>query len=72
MGKLRLRFTPSKRFFLDELMVGVNILSDVKGVTVVDTIDNNVYDLNGRKVGTSFQQLPKGVYIMNGKKYVIQ
>ena len=72
VGKLRLRFTPSKRFFLDELMVGVNILSDVKGVTVVDTINNNVYDLNGRKVGTSFQQLPKGVYIMNGKKYVIQ
>lgn len=71
-GKLRICFTPSKRFFLDELVAGVNILSDVKGVSVMETIDNKVYDLNGRMVGTSFSQLPKGVYLMNGKKYIVQ
>lgn len=34
--------------------------------------DNKVYDLNGRmvKTGNSLKDLPKGIYIMNGKKYV--
>jgi len=34
--------------------------------------DDNIYNVNGIKVGTgvSLQQLPKGVYIVNGKKVV--
>lgn len=71
-GKLRICFTPSKRFFIDELVAGVNILSDVKGISVNESVDMNVYDLNGRRIGTSFHQLPKGIYLMNGKKYVVQ
>ena len=32
---------------------------------------NAVYDLQGRYVGTSLQGLPSGMYIQNGKKFVI-
>lgn len=34
--------------------------------------DGSVYNLNGVKVGTSTDNLPKGVYIRNGKKIVIK
>ena len=30
--------------------------------------DNKVYNLNGQVVGTKLQDMPKGVYIINGKK----
>ena len=32
--------------------------------------DDNIYNLQGQKVGDSLEGLPKGVYIMNGKKSV--
>lgn len=38
-------------------------------------ISNGVYDLSGRKVATSAEQmetLPKGMYIVNGKKYIVK
>ena len=38
-------------------------------------INNAIYDLSGRKVGsigTSASQLPKGIYIVGGKKFVIK
>ena len=31
-----------------------------------------VYDLQGRKVGTTNTSLPKGIYIKNGKKYLVR
>lgn len=42
------------------------------GNNVDNRADNKVYDLNGRmvKTGNSLKDLPKGIYIMNGKKYV--
>ena len=33
---------------------------------------NAVYDLYGRKVGTSFEGLPKGLYIVGGKKLLVK
>lgn len=46
---------------------------DLTGIFEIETdSQNNVYDLNGRKVGETrngnLPQLPKGIYIMNGKK----
>ena len=35
-------------------------------------IDETVYDIHGVKVGTSLRGLAKGVYIMNGKKFVVK
>ena len=36
------------------------------------SIDETVYDIHGVKVGTSLRGLAKGVYIMNGKKFVVK
>lgn len=34
--------------------------------------ETKVYDANGRYMGSSLQNLPKGVYIVNGKKYIVK
>lgn len=34
--------------------------------------DTKVYDVNGRYLGSSLQNLPKGIYVVNGKKYVVK
>ena len=31
-----------------------------------------VYNLNGQFVGISLEGLAKGVYVMNGKKYIVK
>lgn len=45
-------------------------------VTVKDitnqTLNGSVYNLSGLKVGNSLNGLSKGIYIMNGKKYVVK
>ena len=52
--------------------------SDVTGISNVETEDSNildnvnVYSVNGQKVGTSLEGLPKGIYIVNGKKYIVK
>ena len=33
---------------------------------------NAVYDLSGRRVGSSVESLPKGIYIVNGKKLLVK
>ena len=35
-------------------------------------VDTSVYDLSGRKVGTIGMNLPKGLYIVNGKKFIVK
>lgn len=43
----------------------------IKGISILnDGEEGNIYDLNGRKVNTS--NLPAGVYVKNGKKYVVK
>ena len=37
------------------------------------TIDNGcIYDLQGRKITVGGKSLPKGIYIQNGRKYVVR
>lgn len=38
----------------------------------VSNVNDVVYDLKGNKVGNSLSTLDKGIYIVNGKKYVIK
>ena len=49
---------------------GDDFVTSIKGVHLYDNdaSDNNVYDIQGRKVET----LSKGIYIVNGKKVVIK
>lgn len=47
------------------------------GIKKIETIgqklvDTRVYNLNGQYVGTTFNGLSKGVYIVNGKKVVVK
>lgn len=34
--------------------------------------DDTIYDLGGRKVGTIGTRLPKGIYIVRGKKFFVK
>ena len=47
-------------------------IEDVRGKVTAENGRNNVFDLLGRHVGTTDSRLPKGIYIVNGKKCVIQ
>ena len=40
------------------------------GITTINkqTSSNTIYSINGTKVGNDFDLLPKGIYIINGKK----
>ena len=61
---------PSKPFvlfsFLDEDITGIGNVSDNANVN-----NDVIYDLNGRKVADN-HALPKGIYIKNGKKFVVK
>jgi hypothetical protein len=61
---------PSKPFvlfsFLDEDITGIGNVNDIANVN-----DDVIYDLNGRKVADN-HALPKGIYIKNGKKFVVK
>ena len=67
-GESRLKFLPSKRFFLDE--VSVVKLKDVTGINQVTqpNINNKVYSVYGQYLGNDLDILPAGLYIINGKK----
>lgn len=47
--------------------LGINTVGQKK---VSEQYDNRIYLLDGRYVGTSDANLPKGIYIRNGKKFV--
>ena len=77
-GKLQLRFTPKLRFFLDEVVVqGTGDLTAIQEIENRKPSNPKCYDLQGRCVANGqtspdFRQLPKGIYIVNGKKVVIK
>ena len=41
-------------------------------VDVKNSADGKVFSLNGQYVGTSLDNLPKGIYLVNGKKYMVR
>jgi hypothetical protein len=45
---------------------------DANGEEVKDMNNVKVYNINGQFVGTSLNGLSKGLYIVNGKKYVVK
>lgn len=47
--------------------LGINTVGQKK---ISEQYDNRIYLLDGRYVGTSEANLPKGIYIRNGKKFV--
>ena len=59
---------------LDDETTGIQIaLLEESGINTFNS-DDSVYNLNGMKVGdgSSMQNLPKGIYIVKGKKVIIK
>lgn len=62
----------------DDIITGIQEIKEAASATKVLTANSPVYDIAGRKVATcgelsnGYVQLPKGLYIMNGKKVIIR
>lgn len=53
---------------------GKLVVADAPATSVENTTlqnDNIVYDIMGRALGTSVENLPLGIYVRNGKKFVV-
>lgn len=70
-----------KAFFqVPSKSIGTNAKVNIDGVetTAIEALhndimsrnDNKVYNLNGQMVGTDIKNMPKGIYIYNGKKII--
>ncbi len=58
------------RFFLDEVTARTQT-SDIRGVRMAERpVDNRIYGIDGRYLGTNLSLLRPGIYIVNGKKVV--
>ena len=69
-GNVKIVFTPAKRFFLDEVLVMDNTKTAIENINTHKTTTNKIYTIDGRFVGTDPDLLPRGLYIINGKKIV--
>lgn len=70
-GRTRILFSPDKRFFLDEVKVVSNkATTGIKNIETRTTQTKRYYTLGGQYIGTDFNSLPKGIYIVDGKKII--
>lgn len=67
---------PQLALFIDDVNEPTSIediMNNDEGITPAERFANGIYSLNGQKLGdinTSWNDLPKGIYIVNGKKMV--
>lgn len=70
-GTLSISFEPSKRFFLDDVTVTRPVNTAVSVIEARAThTTKGVFSLAGQYLGTSTRSLPRGIYIVDGKKVV--
>lgn len=72
-GNIKLTFTPVKRFMLDEVLVlKTSETTGIANAPVRNTCPDTtaIYTLDGRYMGNSPSTLPRGIYIVGGKKVV--
>lgn len=75
-GAINITFSSNaKAFFLDEVRIMPVTATGIDGVTVQPDAagkpaDRRIYSIDGRYVGTDATQLPKGMYIRGGKKFI--
>ena len=71
-GVVSLKFTPVKRFILDEVVVAIDpTTTGIRTIAGADPARSlRIYTLDGRYVGTDYDLLPRGLYIIGGKKVV--
>ncbi len=68
-GNVKLKFEGGGRFFLDEVKV-MATTTKVREIQTEPTHTGRIYTIDGRYAGTDLKVLPKGLYVMNGKKVV--
>ena len=54
-------------YFSDDVDEEDGVVTHINGI-VENGHDVKIYNLNGQFVGSSWQKLPRGVYVVNGKK----
>lgn len=59
-------------FTIGEDMDEETAIRMIKGSNPNNINDDNTYTLNGNKMNTSSQNLQKGIYIKNGKKFIVK
>lgn len=71
MGTMSISWEPSKRFFLDDVTVTRPVNTAISAIeTARSARHKGVYSLAGQYLGTSTKALPRGIYIVDGKKVV--
>lgn len=72
-GPVSVTFSPTRRFFLDEIMAVDESITSVKDFNSTDkVIRKGIYSLSGVYMGNDISCLPNGIYIVNGKKVCIK
>ena len=70
-GTFYITFTPGQRFFLDEVKIVSDATTGIQSMKPTTTSTAyRIYSLDGRYLGTNREALPRGIYIINGKKVV--
>ena len=66
------RASSKSRFYLDEVAIVPSEYSGISTVTTDGTTadDGRIYTIDGRWAGTDMENLPKGIYIIGGKKVI--
>jgi len=70
-GATKLRFSVNTgRFYLDDVCVGTEDEAGINNIAIDASrkADNRIFSIDGRYVGKNLNALPKGIYIMDGKK----
>lgn len=57
---------------IDRLNVLISGIEGVEAETVVDAEAKGIYSITGVKLGNELKGLQKGLYIINGKKYIVK
>ena len=71
-GSMTLTFTSLKgRFFLDEVKVE-SVVTEISIREAAAVQNNRIYTLDGRYAGGTLENLPRGLYIVNGKKVAVR
>lgn len=72
-GQTCITFSPSRRFFLDDVLVERPVVLAIRPMVISGKAllqDDAYYTLDGRKAGTNWNALPRGIYIHQGRKLV--
>ena len=70
-GNVRITFQPEKRFLLDEVLVlKTSETTGIRTASMAVSDSHTVYTIDGRPVTGNFNTLPRGIYIINGRKVV--